>query len=558
METLGERIQRSGKLDASDIAELSARVASWLEHRHREGDVHGSLNPSAIVFPTGDVRAAALFHPSDVSDVPAYFSPERLEKDQTSKADDVWALGCLLYFGLTGHAPFAGSNKKDVRARLEQGAAAPLAVFDVCDDDLADIAESMIAVPLRIRVTSAAKIRDQLADWLARKRVKVGPMLDVLHQGPTVRVSLGDMVEKPAAFVDRLPSTRDLLARARVSTKSSIPPPLPAHALVESRPKSLPPPLPQSVRPPPMPLLPIDPPVLPPTPPPPVIEVPPASSRPLPNLFDDLGDPPPEAAPSPVAKPSQAPPPLVAALAPPKKPFPVWALVGVVAALVVGGYVVVRFALPSSASTPVASGEAGPPSAEPPAQRTAPVASSAQAVAPSATAAPSGPLPVRVADTEQCIESLLAPGALAEGAKPNFTFICDETDPRKVASNIRATVIRSARGGVSDAMREWAVMGWYEYAAFASMRGRCCPGAAKIVLPSQGGVCPAMDDALNKIGETSRPGVSEEEQDAAMKGFRESLLCISRSGVHGVYGPYDPPSGGQDTAFLKTFRRTRN
>ena len=66
-----------------------------------------------------------------------------------------------------------------------------------------------------------------------------------------------------------------------------------------------------------------------------------------------------------------------------------------------------------------------------------------------------------------------------------------------------------------------------------------------------------MDDALNEIGAQSRPGATEADQDAALKRYRESLICIARSGAHGVFGPYDPPSGGQDTTFMKTFARTR-
>lgn len=594
------------------------------------------------------LRAAALFEPSEVAENPAFFSPERIERNQRSKADDLWALGCLMYHGLTGHAPFAGTSKADVRARHTQGPAAPLAVFDVCDDDLANIAESMISIAMEQRVTSATKIRDELSIWLQRRKVKVGPMLDVVRQEPSVRVSLTSVLEEKP-LVDRLPSTAELLKRARTSTKlSSVPPPLPP----EPRPKSLPPPLPTQVvtesrppeaarpksMPPPfpsggvaipkapaLPLLPIDPPVAPPTPPPPTAkpampavrvveprlepadlpapplpsfapklprkpaapaaapapepsprasleplapEPKPVSNRPLANLFDDL-DPEPApavdrpsaplapllgAAPSVVPAPSTQSTALVADLAPPQKRFPVWIVVAAVAAVIVGGYAVFRFTGGSGGETAGSSSPSAVESATGPGAATPPATSSS--VVASASATPTA-APFSVPDPEQCIEALLAPGAVAEGAKPNFTFLCEASDPRKVASQIRSVVIRAARGGVTDAMREWAVMGWYEYAAFASMKGRCCPSAPKIVLPSTSGLCAPMDDALNKISDVSKPGASEADQEAALKGYRESLLCIARGGQHGVFGPYDPPSGGQDTAFMKTFARTR-
>lgn len=658
LDTLGDRIQRSGKLDANEIAELCARVAGWLENRHREGELHGSLNPSAVVLPNGDLQSAALVHPGEVGDDPAFHSPERLAGAKPTKADDLWAVGCLLYFGLTGHPPFSGAKRQDVRARLEQGPAAPLAVFDVCDDDLADITESMLAIAMTHRVTSASTIRDQLAVWLRRKLVRVGPMLEVVHRAPSVRVSLAEMMPelqpapsppppaakgavkpvpldapsprplprpaglprfdaKPAAkpapsppvgeLADRLPSTADLLSRARAKIrssmpppmpgpgellsrgagarpKSSIPPPLPLQAVHDSRPKSLPPPLPQSpsTPPPKMPVLPIDLPI--------VVDVaapaasaravapPPAkpiSNRPLPNLFDDLADVPeapvgpehlPPLAPELMSGADVAPRSAPPVLAPPpqaQRGFPLWIVVAAVAAVVVGGYAVFRLAAggkeqPASGSdaSSAPSGVANEPSRDAPRESPRPAACASASPGPTGSARATTP-PLAVADPEACMESLLAPGAVGEGAKPDFTFMCEETDPRKVASKIRSTVIKSARGAVSDAMREWAVMGWYEYAAFASMRGRCCSGAAKIVLPPTGGLCAPMDDALNEIAEQSRPGATEADQDAALKKYRESLLCIARSGAHGVYGPYDPPSGGQDTAFMKTFARAR-
>ena len=43
-----------------------------------------------------------------------YFSPEFIEFGQESPAMDFWALGCILYFMLTGKEPFEGRSPQDV------------------------------------------------------------------------------------------------------------------------------------------------------------------------------------------------------------------------------------------------------------------------------------------------------------------------------------------------------------------------------------------------------------------------------------------------------------
>ena len=50
-----------------------------------------------------------------------------------------------------------------------------------------------------------------------------------------------------------------------------------------------------------------------------------------------------------------------------------------------------------------------------------------------------------------------------------------KTDPRRGATALRSRVVlASADGRPTDAMREWALLSWYEMAAFAVVRGRCC------------------------------------------------------------------------------------
>jgi hypothetical protein len=249
------------------------------------------------------------------------------------------------------------------------------------------------------------------------------------------------------------------------------------------------------------------------------------------------------------------------------------------AAIVVGGYAVYRVAggdhesapsssvpaetrssgsAPSTApSAPSSDGSAVatiPPTAVGP-TASATVASSGEAE-PSASAAPSPSAAPE--DQAECFSNLLAADSIVEGKHLDLAFVCKEADPRKAASKIRSKVIFAAGGHVSDAMREWSMMGFYELATYAAMRGRCCPGARPLELPPSPGTCPSIQDALNAVSRAAHAGATESEQATALDGVRATLACIEKSGQAATFGDYPRLAGGQDTAFMKTFQRTRN
>jgi serine/threonine-protein kinase len=207
---------------------------------------------------------------------------------------------------------------------------------------------------------------------------------------------------------------------------------------------------------------------------------------------------------------------------------------------------------PSAAATgrpPASAAPSGPSAA------LAPAPASAQAA--SAPAAP----PPEVADPAACVRGLFPAETFEPGAP--LGEVCAETDPRRGAALLRAEIAR--RGVVqrktTEAMRSWALLSWYELAAFAAVRGRCCPEGSRspIWAPPSVGTCPALAPILDELG---RVAAGSGEVEPAVANFRLSILCVERGhrlnqNLPSPY-PYDgPPGGGAQEALLRILERAR-
>jgi hypothetical protein len=136
-------------------------------------------------------------------------------------------------------------------------------------------------------------------------------------------------------------------------------------------------------------------------------------------------------------------------------------------------------------------------------------------------------------------------------ASSDFSFVCEEADPIKGASAIRTQLVRSHRN-ISDGMKEWALLGWYEVPAFAVVRARCCPGAPALKLPETPG-CSPVAELLGGI--TAATAATTDPADKALKkavdAYTSNLYCIVRSGVAARFGRVGNPQGGEDTTFMR-------
>lgn len=174
-----------GPLNVSRAARLFAEVADGLHSAHGEGLVHRDLKPSNImVTPNGHAKildmglalAVGEELPKDktiaggqgyVVGTMDYIAPEQVDNPTGVDARaDLYALGCSMYFALTGQPPFPGGTSIDKMKRHRKEYAAPLSDFNpTIPVEFSRIVERLMEKLPDARYRTAAALRDALRHW---------------------------------------------------------------------------------------------------------------------------------------------------------------------------------------------------------------------------------------------------------------------------------------------------------------------------------------------------------------------------------------------------------
>jgi serine/threonine-protein kinase len=144
--TLEQRIQ-AGPIPIEDVVRITAEVGAGLDALHEADLVHRDVKPSNIILAEDDGamltdfglakgRAyTVLTRPGQVMGTLDYIAPELIRGQAASPASDVYALGCVVYECLRGHAPFAQKTVYQVAAaHLEEEPQDPCAGRGDCPD----------------------------------------------------------------------------------------------------------------------------------------------------------------------------------------------------------------------------------------------------------------------------------------------------------------------------------------------------------------------------------------------------------------------------------------
>ncbi|MFJ2822185.1 serine/threonine-protein kinase [Streptomyces toxytricini] len=145
--SLGAVLKADGPLPVARAAAIGGAVLQALRRAHDSGIVHRDLKPDNVLLTEDRVvitdfgiahtadATTALTRTGAVLGTPAYMAPEQLLGRPAAPANDLWALGAMLYTAVEGQAPFAAETfsalciavaTEEPRPPVRAGALAPL------------------------------------------------------------------------------------------------------------------------------------------------------------------------------------------------------------------------------------------------------------------------------------------------------------------------------------------------------------------------------------------------------------------------------------------------
>jgi len=184
--TLEELVKMSGPLPAGRVVHLLRQVCGALAEAHTAGLVHRDLKPGNVIVASlgGQKDVAKLLDFGLVHDLadtddrltragmvlgtPAYMCPEQAAGEKTVDArGDIYSLGAVAFFALTGRPPFEGKTTGQLLAAHRSETPPPLSDLspDVPADLAATIARCLLKDPTD-RLQSAAELDVALAACL--------------------------------------------------------------------------------------------------------------------------------------------------------------------------------------------------------------------------------------------------------------------------------------------------------------------------------------------------------------------------------------------------------
>ncbi|MFG0265389.1 MAG: serine/threonine-protein kinase [Rhodopirellula sp. JB055] len=185
-QTLAQRVA-SGPMAPREAARMVAQIARAVAVAHQSGILHRDIKPGNILI-AADGRPMItdfglakqvgakmdLTRTGMLVGTPAYMSPEQAggRRGDIGPTSDVYSLGCVLYFALTGRAPFVAESPMElVMLVTEQDPTPPRALRPSLDRDLEMITIRCLQKPADLRYPTAEALANDIEAYLADERV---------------------------------------------------------------------------------------------------------------------------------------------------------------------------------------------------------------------------------------------------------------------------------------------------------------------------------------------------------------------------------------------------
>jgi len=182
-ETLTERVRRRGPLAPSDGSRVLRDVAWALAYAHTQGVIHRDVKPDNILLENtgrvlvadfgiaGVVADAGGLNTGEVIGTPAFMSPEQALGETVDARSDLYSLGVVGYFALSGQLPFEAENATEVLAKQVVEPAPPLvSVAPLVPRRMAQAIDRCLAKEREERLEGPAALAEQLSHAIEQRR----------------------------------------------------------------------------------------------------------------------------------------------------------------------------------------------------------------------------------------------------------------------------------------------------------------------------------------------------------------------------------------------------
>jgi len=156
---------RGGPLDWRIAVRVCAEVSAALAAAHAQGIVHRDVKPANVILTPAGVKvldfgiatpAGTPDHTPDgiVLGTPAYLAPEQLDRMPATPAADMYALGVLLFYCLTGRLPYPASSTTQYLGTRRRQAPEPLPEIEGLPPEVVELCRRCLADDPARRPTS--------------------------------------------------------------------------------------------------------------------------------------------------------------------------------------------------------------------------------------------------------------------------------------------------------------------------------------------------------------------------------------------------------------------
>ena len=560
----------AGPLPLHQAVQYAAKAAAALGALHQHRATHGAISDRCLVTDRDDGGAVPVLTQLIEPPRAVFASPERLKGAGTSRFDDVWALHVLFYALLTGRLPYRGSDAKAVLEAIRVNLPDKLATEGIKDKRLQRILDRGLRYAPEERTDSVFDLEQALLEWLAvhdREELTTPPPSE--PPGAPMPATV-PVPHYPMEYAQHGPDS--------ANTTTDFAPPIIGAAILDVA-DVIPSETTQRLR-----VAGNDP-----------VAFPPVA---MPALVDELdcdpSDGPDEAtirmdAPSqrgaPIVEqlralvPSERPPadecaapaalPVLPPLPPPapppkrrKKKRLAFFLAGILGgAIAVGGAMAIgTFAYVGTGKGP------GAPTGSVPRGSAAASDSTTRAVVkamfpPPISARPALSVPPGVAaptasdantspgSITQCIAGMFPAGTF--DASQDLAFVCQQPDPRRGATTMRARVVSGSRGKPTPGAQEWSRLEWHQIPVWSVLRQACCPSPVPLSLPEPLRDCGSVGKTADEVGKAF---VAKRPIEGPLTAFQKAADCAYKVRDPAFAFPVGAISGGQ-VAFAQFVER---